>query len=70
MVGTLWPIAFMTWCDLWQWNAQSPGLSATNSMARIATGTSTVVSGQRTLFGTQPPSVSATLKLWPWMWMG
>src|SRR5688500_1777992 len=60
----------MTWCDLWQWDAQSPGLSATNSIARIApTGTLVVVSGQRALLGTQPPSVQLTPKLWPWMWM-
>ena len=34
-VCTSWPIAFIVWCDLWQWIAQSPGSSATNSIARI-----------------------------------
>ena len=66
-----WPIAFMVWCDLWQWNAQSPGLSATNSNARIApTGTSIVVSGHCALSGIQPPSVHDTAKWWPCRWIG
>ena len=40
MFGRSWLIAFIVWCDLWQWKAQSPGLSATNSMSRVApTGT-------------------------------
>ena len=30
-VFTLWPMAFMVWCDLWQCSAQSPGSSAVNS---------------------------------------
>ena len=41
----------MVWCDLWQWNAQSPGSFAVNSMARIwPTATSVVTSGQRADF--------------------
>lgn len=71
MVGTSWPMAFMAWCDLWQWKAQSPGCSATNSIARIApTGTSTVTSGQRADGGTQPPSVPVTSNSWPCRWIG
>ena len=63
MVGTPCPMAFMVWCDLWQWNAQSPGSWAVNSMARICpTATSVVTSGQRADFGTQPPSVPVTSK--------
>ena len=48
MVGTSWPIAFIVWCDLWQWNAQSPSSVASNSIARICpTAMSVVTSGQR-----------------------
>src|SRR3990167_2456267 len=51
-------MAFMVWCDLWQWIAQSPGSSALNSKARMPpTGISIVTSGQRALSGTQPPAV-------------
>ena len=44
--GSPWPIWFIMWCVMWQWSAQSPGTSATNSMARVLpTCTRTVVSG-------------------------
>ena len=58
MFGTSWLIAFIVWCDLWQWKAQSPSTFATNSTVRVdPTGTFTVVSGRRADFGTGPPSV-------------
>lgn len=57
---TLWPIAFIVWCVLWQRNGQ-----------RIApTGTSIVTSGHRAVSGTQPPSAQVIEKWWPWRWMG
>ena len=57
-MGRLCAIAFMVWCDLWQWMIQSPGASATNSMSRVApTGTFTVVSGTCAESGVGPPSV-------------
>ena len=63
MLAISWPIGPMVWCDLWQWNAQSPSASATNSIARICpTATSTVTSGHCALSGTQPPSVPVTRK--------
>ena len=38
MVGTSWPIAFIVWCDLWQWNAQSPGDRVELDGAHLADG--------------------------------
>ena len=67
----MWPIAFIVWCDLWQCTAQSPGTSATNSIARIwPTATSTDTSGQDARGSTQPPSVPVTRKSTPCTWMG
>ena len=55
-------MAFIVWCDLWQWMAQSPGSSATKSNERIwPTATSMETSGQAASSGTQPPSVPETL---------
>ena len=55
MFGKSWPIWFMMWWVMWQWSAQSPGSSATNSMARVLPdGTSTVVSGHWAESGISP----------------
>ena len=64
-------MAFMVWCDLWQWTAQSPRLSALNSMARIwPTATSAETSNHWRSGGIQPPSVPVTLKSTPCTWIG
>ena len=64
--GVPWPIWVITWCVMWQCMAQSPGSSATNSIARIwPTATSTVTSGQAAPDGTKPPSVPVTMNSWP-----
>jgi hypothetical protein len=66
IVGTLWPMAFIVWWDLWQWSAQSPGSVASNSITRIwPTATSVVTSGHRAVGGTHPPSVPATTNSCP-----
>ncbi|MNT43043.1 hypothetical protein D3C72_1794940 [compost metagenome] len=64
-------MAFIVWCDLWQWKAQSPGSVAVNSTARIwPTAISVVTSGQRDSGRVQPPSVPVTSNSWPCMWIG
>ena len=61
MFGPAWPIWFMVWWVMWQCIAQSPGLSATNSKARVVpTGTRTVFWLWRAASGTAPPSISVT----------
>jgi hypothetical protein len=46
---------------LWQWKAQSPGLSAVNSMSRdVPTGTLTLFSGHHAVSGIGPASVPVT----------
>jgi hypothetical protein len=50
-------MAFMVWCDLWQWIAQWPGSSV-------------VTSGRRAPDGTQPPSMQVTSNGSPCLWMG
>src|SRR5688500_9008506 len=58
MLGNSWPIWFMTWWVMWQCRAQSPGLSAMNSMSRVLpTGTRIVPSNCWAEGGIGPASV-------------